>query len=200
MVNELTQSLMQHCLPRRAFADFAQIRCKFMKTGAFLLLLNLYAFPLLAQEVKPIRAGELKAFIDSSTGPTIVNFWATWCAPCLEEIPHFNELQRLYPGRLQLIFVSMDFRRSYPALLNAFVKKNELKGQLYWLDETDADYFCPVIDSSWSGAIPATIFINNTTKTRRFMEKQLSPEEINREAEKIMQRNKTSTGFINSPL
>ena len=50
-----------------------------------------------------------------------------------------------------------------------------------WLDETNADYFCPKVDEKWTGAIPATLFINNSKNYRKFMEEQLSEEELEKE-------------------
>jgi len=55
-----------------------------------------------------------------------------------------------------------------------------------WLDETNADYFCPKIDAKWSGAIPATLFINNKSGYRKFMESQISHDDLKKEIRKLI--------------
>jgi hypothetical protein len=79
---------------------------------------------------------------------------------------------------VELLLVSLDLPAYYPAKITSFAKDNQFTAPIAWLNETDADYFCPKIDKQWSGAIPATLFINNKIGHRRFFEKQLSAEEV----------------------
>ena len=123
---------------------------------------------------------DLEKIIADSKRPLIINFWATFCKPCLEEIPHFQKLQSKYEKEgLQLLFVSLDMQDDYPAKVNSFIKKRKMATS--WLDETNADYFCPRIDPAWTGAIPATLFINNKTQFRKFIEESLSEESLEKQ-------------------
>lgn len=132
------------------------------------------------QEVKKVKVTDLEKIITESKGPLIINFWATFCKPCMEEIPHFQKLQSKYEkDGLQILFVSLDLQDDYPAKVNAFVRKRKMTST--WLDETNADYFCPKIDEKWSGAIPATLFIHNGNSYRKFIEESISEEVLEKE-------------------
>lgn len=129
-----------------------------------------------AQDIKKVKVTELAAAIAESKTPLIVNFWATFCIPCLEEIPYFLKAAEQYKSdSVQLLLVSLDLEESYPAKLKTFVAKRNYTAPVQWLDEYNADYFIPKIDTAWSGAIPASLFINNKTGFRRFLEEQVSP-------------------------
>jgi thiol-disulfide isomerase/thioredoxin len=109
----------------------------------------------------------------------VVNFWATFCKPCIEEIPDFIRLADKYKKqKVKLLLVSLDLSSYVAVRLPAFIKKNNYKTNHVWLNETDADIFCPMIDAKWSGAIPATIIVNNKTGYRKFFEDQVSPEDF----------------------
>ena len=68
------------------------------------------------------------------------------------------------------------------------IVKRKITVPVQWLDETNADYFCPKIDKTWSGAIPATLFINNRNNYRKFTEEPLSEEQLEKEIRAILQR------------
>jgi thiol-disulfide isomerase/thioredoxin len=134
-----------------------------------------FAWPVVGQEAKKVKVTDLEKIIAESKGPLVINFWATFCKPCIEEIPHFQKLQAEYENHgLQVLFVSLDLQDDFPAKVNAFIKKRKMASN--WLDETNADYFCPRIDQAWTGAIPATLFIHNKRNYRKFIEEPLSEE------------------------
>jgi hypothetical protein len=82
--------------------------------------------------------------------------------------------------------VSLDLPTFYPAKIAAFVKKNNYNTNIAWLNETNADIFCPMIDPKWSGAIPATIIVNNKTGYKRFTEDQISAEDFEKALKEAM--------------
>jgi thiol-disulfide isomerase/thioredoxin len=128
-----------------------------------------------AQTIKKVKIEELAEYIRKSDHPLVVNFWATWCAPCIEEIPYFQEEVKKHAGqKAELVLVSLDFKDAYPSQLASFIKKKNYEATFFWLDETNADHFCPQIDPKWSGSIPSTLFINNKTGYRKFYERQLT--------------------------
>jgi len=151
-----------------------------MKGKIFLIVTVFFSLTAFNQEAKKIKITELEKIISESKGPLILNFWATFCKPCMEEIPHFQKMQSKYEkDGLQILFVSLDLQDDYPKKVNAFIKKRKMS--TWWLDETNADYFCPKVDEKWSGAIPATLFVHQSKNYRKFQEEQLSEEELEKE-------------------
>lgn len=135
-----------------------------------------------SQDVKSVKITELEKVIADSKTPLIINFWATWCKPCIEEIPYFlEEVKNNHKDSLTILLVSLDFKEAFPTGIFSFAQKRKFDAPIVWLDETNADYFCPKIDSRWSGAIPATLFINNKTGYRNFFEEQISHEKLKNE-------------------
>jgi thiol-disulfide isomerase/thioredoxin len=141
-----------------------------------------------AQSIPKWKLTDLEAAIKQADKPTIFNFWATFCKPCIEEIPHFQEIAKKYDSAgVNLVFISLDLEEAYPAKIQTFAKKRNINYPITFLDETNADLFCPVVDPKWSGAIPATLFVNNKTGYRQFYEEQLSKEQVEKEVRKMIQ-------------
>lgn len=149
-----------------------------MKTF-FLISLLLFSVVIDAQDVKAVKVTELSKTIKESKTPLIVNFWATFCVPCIQEMPYFQEMARQYKSQnVSLLFVSLDLNEAYPTKVNAMAKKLQLTFPVVWLNETNADYFCPKIDTTWSGGMPSSLFVNNATGYHKFFEDQLSKEKL----------------------
>jgi thiol-disulfide isomerase/thioredoxin len=141
-----------------------------------------------SQELRSIKITDLEKIIAESDKPLIINMWATWCKPCVEEIPYFlEEANKHSKDSLTLLLVSLDFNESFPEAIKKFMIKRHITAPVLWLNETNADYFCLKVDAKWSGAIPATLFINNKTGYRNFIEEQLSHEELKKEIMAILQ-------------
>lgn len=159
----------------------------------YLILISLAANVLLpglaeAQQVKKIKMDELMVYAEKADHPVIINVWATWCAPCVEELPWFDKMLRQYQdSNIELILVSLDFADRYEKAIDGFLQKHPLNATLFWLDETNADYFCPMLHSNWTGNIPVTLFINNKTGYRKFFDDQVKEEELETTIQEMLQ-------------
>jgi thiol-disulfide isomerase/thioredoxin len=143
----------------------------------FFLSLLFCAVDMSAQVIRKVSVTDLETYIRKSDHPMLVNFWATYCVPCIEEIPYFQK-EVVKHRHLELLLVSLDLPDYYPEKILAFAKKNHYTGTIFWLNETNADFFCPKIDKNWSGGIPASLFVNNKTGFTKFFEQQLSPGQV----------------------
>ena len=142
-----------------------------------------------AQNIPKWKLNDLKAAIANADKPTVFNFWATFCKPCIEEIPYFQQLIKKYDSAgVKLVLVSLDLSEAYPKQIALFASKHHFIFPVKFLDETNADLFCPAVDSSWSGAIPASLFINNKTGYRKFFEEQLTEQKLEQEIKNMLSK------------
>src|SRR5688572_17761921 len=118
-------------------------------------IILLFHISLQAQEVRQMKIEDLETFIATHDKPAVINFWATWCMPCIEEMPWFNKIVN-QSKNVELVFVSLDNYKAYPQKIQSFIKAKKINATLIWLNETNADIFCPRIDADWQGSIPAT--------------------------------------------
>ena len=109
----------------------------------------------------------------------VVNFWATWCAPCVKELPHFEALQENYKEEIEVILVSLDFPHQYESKLKPFIQKHQLQSKIVVLDDPDMNSWIPKIDPQWDGAIPITIIYN--ASKRLFYNQTFSYKELDTE-------------------
>jgi thiol-disulfide isomerase/thioredoxin len=105
----------------------------------------------------------------------IYNFWATWCAPCVKEMPYFEQAAKEFTD-IELVFISMDDGRK-PDRVTAFMEKRNILSPVMLLDDVDFNSWIDKVDPSWSGAIPATLFISSNGK-RHFHEGEVDQEEL----------------------
>jgi thiol-disulfide isomerase/thioredoxin len=141
-----------------------------------------------SQEIGKVKIADVVKMIDTSTVPLVVNFWATWCQPCVHELPWFEKcVAELKDKKVKLLLVSLDFADDYPKKIADFAKQNGYTSQIVWLNETNADLFCPKIDKRWEGAIPATLMVNNKTQYRQFYGQQLPEARLRQELQKLVQ-------------
>lgn len=153
------------------------------------------------QDIPKWKISDLEAYIKKSDKPTVVNFWATFCKPCIAEIPHFQKLVEKYgTDNVQLLLVSLDMNEMYPEKITTFAHQFKFTAPIVFLDETNADIFCPKVDEKWSGAIPASLFINNKTGYRKFFEEEMPEEKFETELKALIGANTNKTPHFTVPV
>ncbi|WP_420388608.1 TlpA disulfide reductase family protein [Roseivirga sp.] len=130
------------------------------------------------QRLEVVEFDALETLIEQDSEQIeVINFWATWCKPCIKEIPYFQELQETNE-EVSVTLVSLDFADEFQNKVVPFVKEKGLTTDIILLDDLDYNSWIDKIDPSWSGAIPATLIINHKNGKRKFVEKELEEGEI----------------------
>jgi thiol-disulfide isomerase/thioredoxin len=107
------------------------------------------------------------------TGDTtyVVNFWATWCKPCVEELPLFEKLiaEASAPGwagrPVRVLMVSMDFPKDIQRKLVPFVAERNLQRHVVALADMDYNAWIDKVSTEWDGAIPFTLVYRRGHRT-----------------------------------
>lgn len=115
----------------------------------------------------------------------VINFWATWCAPCVKELPYFETLNENYKDEnVEVILVSLDFPHLYETKLKPFIVEKKLKSKVIALDDVDMNTWIPKVSENWSGSLPATVIYKNDNK--KFFEQSFSYEELEIEVKQFL--------------
>ncbi len=131
------------------------------------------------QSVEVIKVPDLQQLMEQESEEVqVINFWATWCAPCIKELPYFEKARESYADKIKVHLVSLDFADQLEKV-NRFASRKALKSNLYLLDNVDYNSWINKVDPSWTGAIPATLIINPKTGKRKFVESEMKEEELN---------------------
>lgn len=149
-----------------------------MKHLLILCVSVLVSFNSQAQQVDVIDfAGFQQILKEQPTDETVVyNFWATWCKPCVEEMPYFEQLQANYAAKgVKVVFVSLDFKSKLDKVTE-FVGKKDLKAEVVLLYEPDFNSWIDKVSTKWSGAIPATLVVHGDKK--KFHEGQFTYQQL----------------------
>ena len=117
----------------------------------------------------------------------VVNFWATWCAPCVKELPYFEQIQQDFKENVEVVLISLDFPSQYESKLIPFLEKKQLTSKVIVLDDPDMNSWIPKIDSEWDGAIPVTLIYNKDQ--RQFYPQSFTYDALSSEVRKFMNLN-----------
>ncbi|WP_333818537.1 TlpA family protein disulfide reductase [Ohtaekwangia sp.] len=113
----------------------------------------------------------------------IINFWATWCAPCVKELPLFEKL-RSESTDVKVTLINLDFADKVKKV-NTFLLKKNIQSEVLLLDEIDYNTWIDKVDKNWGGAIPATLIINPKNGKRKFVERELHEGELQKLIEEV---------------
>jgi thiol-disulfide isomerase/thioredoxin len=148
-----------------------------------LIFIFFYCFLMMSSKAQTIPKWKITDVVNSYSKNNdttyVVNFWSTCCQPCIEEMPYLQSISKKYATqKVKLVLVSLDVKSFYPKKLKAFLKQHKINATCIWLNETNADIFCPAVDEKWSGAIPATLIVNNKKGYKQFYEDQFTPQQF----------------------
>jgi thiol-disulfide isomerase/thioredoxin len=150
-----------------------------MNTRVVLLLVVLAtARPVQAQTVRGVwKLSDLQKRLSNADTLYVVNFWATWCKPCVAELPAFDSLYLWSAGKpVSVLLVSLDFVEELGRRVNPFLRARKIRTPCYLLDETDGNVFINAVSPDWSGAIPGTLF--KLANKKIFREKNMGLKEL----------------------
>lgn len=136
---------------------------------ACLLVLSLlvHATPSRAEvAARPASADEFRAVLKKQAGKVVVvNLWATWCVPCLREVPDLLKLESEFASRgVTLIGVAVDDPSPGAAQVEQFRKKYFPAFVTYARSGPEMDELASVIDPAWNEVVPTTYILDRTGK------------------------------------
>ena len=131
-----------------------------------------------SQEIETIDRNGLKTYLHQNDDTTyVLNFWATWCKPCVEEMPDFLKLNReMQNERFKMVLISLDFPSQVESRLIPYIEENNIDAEVVLLDDPNSNAWIPMVNENWSGAIPGTLIYNHNN--REFFEKKLHYKEL----------------------
>lgn len=113
---------------------------------------------------------DLQKIIDAQGDrPLILNFWSTYCPPCIKELPLFDSLEVAYKSRdIKVLLINLDAVKDLESRVYPFVKKQGIKQEIKLLNDQNYTKWTEQVDSSWYGALPATLMIKGHKRHFRF--------------------------------
>lgn len=142
------------------------------------------------QKVTQIDDAKIKQLLKPDGKPLLVNFWATWCAPCVEEFPDLVKIDEEFRGKIDFITVSHDFIEELDTGVPEFLSKMNAEMPTYLLVSADENTLISSISKDWSGALPFTILYNEKGEVTYSRQGKVNPETLKGEIEKTLDEKK----------
>lgn len=138
-----------------------------------------------AQEIKSYNFKELEPIFQSQNDTTyVINFWAMWCKPCVEELPEFEDIRKDYADKkVKVILVSLDFGNGVEDRLTKFLDQKDIHAKVVLLDDPDANSWIGKVDENWDGALPATVIYKKNI--RKVFTRQISYDELEKSIDQM---------------
>ncbi|WP_397300884.1 TlpA disulfide reductase family protein [Nonlabens ulvanivorans] len=116
----------------------------------------------------------------------VINFWATWCKPCVDELPAFEKLKATYGDQIEVILISLDDVENLESKVNPFLEKHNIQSQVRLLDYPYAAEYIPMVDPHWDGAIPVTLI--KYKKEHKFYNQSFEFKELDFEVAALLEK------------
>lgn len=143
---------------------------------SILFILLALPYSLCGQDL--IGLSQLQKTIQEPGQVKVINFWATWCAPCVKELPYFEKLNHDNKN-VQVLLVSMDYDLDpNPEKVKRFIERKKLQSKVVILAEENPNEWIDKIDKNWTGALPSTLVINPHTGKRKLIQGELENGEL----------------------
>ena len=112
----------------------------------------------------------LEPLLNTRTDTTyVVNFWATWCIPCVRELPVFEDINNKYQDqKVKVVLVSLDFPGQLNSKVIPFLEETGIRSEVILLADPNSNMWIDKVSPDWSGSIPATLIYNKNS--RQFFE------------------------------
>ncbi len=147
----------------------------------FLLILTTGFLQATPQSIPLVNKAWIEAVRNNKQNDTlyVINFWATWCKPCVEELPGFEKINAAYAGtKVKVILVSNDMKKELTGRLPKFINDKKIQAQVVFMNETNPNDWIELVNKTWSGAIPATWFVRGASAKEYFHEGELTYDEL----------------------
>jgi thiol-disulfide isomerase/thioredoxin len=107
-------------------------------------------------KIKVVNYDQLEPYLHKNNDTIyLVNFWATWCAPCIKELPAIKSVEQKYTNeKFKVMLVSLDFTKDLTSRLEPFVKSKNITSDVFLLNDPDQNRWIDKVDPKWSGEIP----------------------------------------------
>ena len=127
-----------------------------------------------------------KPYLNKTDGKVhVINFWATWCKPCIKELPYFERVnEEMKDEGVEVVLVSLDMPSMWKSKLEPFVEKKDIQSKVIILDDPKMNDWIPQIDEEWGGGIPATLIYKGDK--RAFFERSFTYEELKTALDKFL--------------
>lgn len=151
------------------WARFTLAMKKLLAIAVLIVLSNMTGA---SQSIEKYRSFDVfeEEVLQQPAGDTVylINFWATWCGPCVKELPYFASLPTTIAGRpIKVVLVSLDFERQLDKKFYPWLELHPQPYEVVLLLDPKANTWIDKVDRDWSGAIPFS-YIFHGKKSRGF--------------------------------
>jgi thiol-disulfide isomerase/thioredoxin len=150
--------------------------------GLILIIFLIANGAVFSQQAEIVKFQRISKLLKSGSDRIqVINFWATWCAPCVKELPLFEKLNSEGRTDVDVTLISLDLDLdANPEKVYKFITRKNIRSNTLLLDEPDPNQWIDKISPEWSGALPATLVVNAKTGRRKFIEGELREGDLER--------------------